>query len=54
MEPREGAGMVARPWEVAGAQLGGGGADGLVERRCRREGENVHHLYSTASPVTSR
>jgi hypothetical protein len=38
MEPREGAGMVARPWEVVGAQLGGGGAGGAVERGCRHEG----------------
>jgi hypothetical protein len=35
MESREGAGMVARPWETMGegAQLGGG-VDGAVDRRC--------------------
>jgi hypothetical protein len=44
MEPREGAGMVARPWEAVGAQFGGGSADGAVERRCRCEGGNVRYL----------
>jgi hypothetical protein len=44
MESREGAGKVARPLEAVGARLGGGGADGAVEWRCRREGENVRYL----------
>jgi hypothetical protein len=54
METREWAGMVAWPWEVVGAQLSGDGTDGAVDRRCRREWENVRHFYSGASPVTSR
>jgi hypothetical protein len=48
MEPREGAGMVARPWEVVGAQLGGGGANGAVERRCRHEGGGTCDIYIVA------
>jgi hypothetical protein len=38
----------------SGAQLGGGGADGMVERQCWREGGNTWPIYSGASLVTSR
>jgi hypothetical protein len=54
MEPREGAGMVARPWEAVGAQFGGGSADGAVERWCRCEGGTCGIYKWGASPVTSR
>jgi hypothetical protein len=45
MGSREGAWVVARPWEAEGVQLDGGGADGAVGWRCRREkGQSVRHL----------
>jgi hypothetical protein len=54
MEPREGAGMVARPWEVVRAQLGAAALMAWWSGGVGTSGENVRHLYSGASLVTSR
>jgi hypothetical protein len=36
---------VARPWEAEGALLDGGGADGMVGRRCRCEEGKTRDIY---------
>jgi hypothetical protein len=47
--------MVSRLWKAVGAQLDGGGTDGAVGRRCRREEGKTGGIYKgDASLVTSQ
>jgi hypothetical protein len=42
---RKAAWAVARPWEVEGAQLDGGGVDSAVGRQCQREEGRTRGIY---------
>jgi hypothetical protein len=46
---RKGAWAVVRPWEVGAVKLDGGGADGAVERQCRRDEGRTRGIYRGGS-----